>query len=72
MASTRLMNSAQPTTSPVLPIIGAAIFLYLLLLARSAWKQGELRQFAVSLAILVALLATLAAIAAITIALQSS
>jgi hypothetical protein len=64
------MNSAQQSL-PALPILGAAILGYLLLLGRSAWKQGELRQFAVSLAILAALLAALAAIAALTIALQS-
>lgn len=67
-----VMKTSQQGTPPVLPIVGAAILGYLLLLARSAWKQGELRQFAVSLAVLAALLAALAAIAAVTIAIESS
>lgn len=66
------MKTSQQSTLPVLPIIGAAILGYLLLLARSAWKQGELRQFAISLAVLAALLAALTAIAAITIAIEST
>ncbi|WP_199230171.1 hypothetical protein [Azospirillum sp. TSH58] len=36
-------------------MIGAAAAGYLLLLARSAWKQGEMRQFLRSLAIVAAL-----------------
>lgn len=36
-------------------MIGAAAAGYLLLLARSAWKQGEMRQFLRSLAIVFAL-----------------
>lgn len=35
-----------------LAFIGLAMLGYLLLLARSAWKQGQLKQFFVSLAIL--------------------
>lgn len=35
--------------------LGLAIALYLMLLARSAWKQGEFVQFARSLGIVVAL-----------------
>jgi len=41
-------------------MIGAAAAGYLLLLARSAWKQGEMRQFLRSLAIVAALCALLA------------
>ncbi|MEE8272755.1 MAG: hypothetical protein V3R98_13655 [Alphaproteobacteria bacterium] len=45
---------------------GVALFVvaYLLLLARSAWKQGEMRQYLRSLAIVAALAAAIAAIAA--------
>lgn len=41
--------------------IGWIVGLYLALLARSAWKQGELRQFATSLAVVMALGAVIAA-----------
>lgn len=41
--------------------------LYLALLARSAWKQGEFRQFLVSLAVVFALCAVLAGIVAAVI-----
>ncbi|CAO3444532.1 hypothetical protein [Azospirillum argentinense] len=41
-------------------MIGAAAASYLLLLARSAWKQGEMRQFLRSLAIVAALCALVA------------
>lgn len=43
-----------------LTLILAAVLGYLLLLARSAWKQGELAQFLRALAIVAALLAFLA------------
>ena len=45
--------------------IGIAIAAYLALLARSAWKQGEIRQFLMSCLVLVALFGTLAAIIAL-------
>ena len=41
-------------------MIGAVAAGYLLLLARSAWKQGEMRQFLRSLAIVLALCALVA------------
>ena len=41
---------------------GLFLIAYVLLLARSAWKQGELRQYLASLAMAAALLATIAAI----------
>ena len=41
-------------------IIGVAAAAYLLLLARSAWKQGEMRQFLRSLSIVAALCALVA------------
>ena len=43
---------------------GIALFIlvYLLLLARSAWKQGEMRQFLVSLLIVLAMITVIAAI----------
>lgn len=43
---------------------------YLLLLARSAWKQGEFRQFLRSLAIVGAIIAVIAAAVAVTAALD--
>jgi hypothetical protein len=49
-------------------IAAAAGLLYLLLLGRSAWKQGEFSQFLWALAIIAGLLATLAG--SIYIALQ--
>lgn len=42
--------------------IGGAAALYLALLARSAWSQGELRQFLLSLLIVLALFAAIAGI----------
>ncbi|HYH21436.1 MAG TPA: hypothetical protein VD995_22745 [Azospirillum sp.] len=44
---------------------------YLLLLARSAWKQGEFRQFLRSLAIVAALAAAIAAAVAVSAALDA-
>ena len=52
-------------------ITGVAIVAYLLLLARSAWKQGEFRQYLRSLAIVAALCAIVAGAIAVTIALDS-
>lgn len=46
--------------------------LYLMLLARSAWKQGEFRQFLWSLAVVAGLIAALAAITAVVIYLDNS
>ncbi|WP_431859942.1 hypothetical protein [Azospirillum sp.] len=45
-------------------VAGAMALAYLLLLARSAWKQGELRQFLWSLAILAGVVAVIAAVVA--------
>jgi hypothetical protein len=64
------MNNSPPEPGLALPLIGAAVFCYLALLARSAWKQGEIRQFAVSLGVVVGLLGALAAIVALYIAWQ--
>jgi hypothetical protein len=47
--------------------IGIFIAAYLALLARSAWKQGEMRQFLMSCALLAALMILLAGIVALTI-----
>lgn len=47
--------------------LGLLIALYLLLLARSARKQGEMRQFLISLAIVGGLFTIIAAIVAATI-----
>jgi hypothetical protein len=44
--------------------IGLAVTAYLALLARSAWKQGEVRQFIMSCLVLVLLFGILAAIIA--------
>jgi hypothetical protein len=44
--------------------IGLAIAAYLALLARSAWKQGEMRQFMMSCLVLILLLGFLAAVIA--------
>jgi hypothetical protein len=44
--------------------IGLAVTAYLALLARSAWKQGEMRQFIMSCLVLVLLFGVLAAIIA--------
>ncbi|MBP2227449.1 phosphate/sulfate permease [Azospirillum agricola] len=52
-------------------IIGAGIAGYLLLLARSAWKQGEFRQFLRSLAIVAILCGAIAGIVAAVILLDS-
>ncbi|MGQ9370792.1 hypothetical protein [Azospirillum sp. ST 5-10] len=45
---------------------------YLLMLARSAWKQGELRQFLWSLLVVLVLAAGIAGAVAIAIALDHS
>lgn len=50
--------------------LGLAAVLYVLLLARSAWKQGEFVQFVRSLAIVVGLGAALALVVVLAIALQ--
>lgn len=42
--------------------VAAAIVLYLLLLARSAWKQGEFKQFLWGLAIVAGLMAFIGAV----------
>ncbi len=52
-------------------IIGAGMAGYLLLLARSAWKQGELRQFLRSLLIVALLIGGIAGVVATVIALDS-
>lgn len=52
-------------------IIGAAMVGYLLLLARSAWKQGEFLQFLRSLAIVALLIGSVAGVVAAAIALDS-
>ena len=44
--------------------IGLAVAAYLALLARSAWKQGEMRQFMMSCHVLILLLGFLAAVIA--------
>jgi len=44
--------------------IGLAVAAYLALLARSAWKQGEMRQFMMSCLVLILLLGSLAAVIA--------
>ena len=44
--------------------IGLIVAAYLALLARSAWKQGEIRQFMMSCLVLAALFGLLAAIIA--------
>jgi hypothetical protein len=44
--------------------IGLAMTVYLALLARSAWKQGETRQFIMSCLVLVLLFGAVAAIVA--------
>ncbi len=42
--------------------VGVFIAVYLLLVGRSAWKQGELRQFAVSLGVVAVLAAAVVAV----------
>jgi hypothetical protein len=44
--------------------IGLAVAAYLALLARSAWKQGEVRQFMMSCLVLVLLFGVIAAVVA--------
>ena len=44
--------------------IGLAVTAYLALLARSAWKQGEFRQFMMSCLVLIILFGTIAAVIA--------
>lgn len=46
-------------------MMGAIVAGYLLLLARSAWKQGEIRQFLRSLVIVALLCATIAGVVAL-------
>ena len=46
----------------VLDGIGLFLAGYLLLIARSAWKQGEFRQFAISLALVAGLILAIVAI----------
>lgn len=41
--------------------VGLVMAAYLALLARSAWKQGELRQFLLSLAVVAGLIGSIAA-----------
>lgn len=43
----------------LLEVMGLAVAAYLLLLARSAWKQGEFRQFLWSLGIVTTILAVI-------------
>lgn len=52
-------------------ITGAAVVAYLLLLARSAWKQGEIRQYLRSLAIVAAICGIVAGSVALAIFLDS-
>ena len=47
--------------------IGIGVLVYLALLARNAARQGELRKYLLSLAVVLGLLATLAGIAALYI-----
>lgn len=49
------MASADAVHGAMGTMIGVAAAAYLLLLARNAWKQGEMRQFLRSLAIVAAL-----------------
>ncbi len=51
-------------------LVGVGIAGYLLLLARSAWKQGEFRQFLRSLAIVAILVGVIAGAVAVTMALD--
>ena len=45
-----------------LKIVAAAVTLYLLILARNAWRQGEMNQFLFSLAVVIGVIATVAAV----------
>lgn len=56
----------------ILQGLGLAVVLYILLLARSAWKEGEIAQFARSLAVVGGLAILLAAIIAGAVALDGS
>lgn len=47
--------------------VGMAMLAYLLLLARSAWKQGQFRQFLVSLGVLAVVGGVLSGIVAIAV-----
>lgn len=51
--------------------IGLFVAAYLALLARSAWKQGEIRQFLMSCMVLAILFATLATVIAAYIYLKT-
>ncbi|WP_372396721.1 hypothetical protein ABMY26_21690 [Azospirillum sp. HJ39] len=53
-------------------LIGAFMAGYLVLLGRSAWKQGEFRQFLRSLAIVAALCALLAGAVALAMVLDGA
>lgn len=53
-------------------VIGAAMAAYLLLLARSAWKQGEFVQFLRSLAIVAAIIGVIAGAVALAVALDGT
>lgn len=48
-------------------IAGLMALAYLLLLARSAWKQGELRQFLWSLAIVAGIVGVIAAVVGLAV-----
>ena len=48
-----------------LAAIGLFIVGYIALVGRSAWKQGELRQFLLSLAVVIALIAAVAGVVAV-------
>lgn len=52
-------------------MVGALMGAYLLLLARSAWKQGELRQFLRSLLIVAGLCAAIAGAVLVAMLLDS-
>lgn len=53
-------------------LIGAAMAAYLLLLARSAWKQGEFAQFLRSLVIVAAIIGMIAGAVALAVALDGT
>lgn len=59
-------NPAGRKPAGMTPLQGIGLFVaaYLALLARSAWKQGEIRQFLMSWLILATLFASLAAVIA--------
>lgn len=55
-------GGGHPAEMTFLQGIGLFVAAYLALLARSAWKQGEIRQFLMSCLVLAALFALLAAV----------